>query len=122
MNKPTLVIGASENPERYASMAINMLKSYRHDVMALGKKKGMFSGVNIETDMSAFQDKPLDTVTLYLNPKNQEALYDKIIALNPKRVIFNPGTENDDFQDKLKENGIAFEEACTLVMLRTGQY
>jgi uncharacterized protein len=122
MNKTTLVIGASENPDRYANKAMRMLKSYQHSVLAFGKQKGEVSGIKIENDLSTFKDTALDTVTLYLNPSNQVKLYDKIIALKPKRVIFNPGTENDEFQDILKENKIEFEEACTLVLLRTGQY
>ncbi len=122
MNKTTLVIGASENPERYSNMAMKMLKSYQHPVLAFGKRKGEVSNIKIENDMSLFKDIPLDTVTLYVNPMNQVKLYQDIINLKPHRVIFNPGTENDEFQDMLKEKGIEFEEACTLVLLRTGQF
>jgi predicted CoA-binding protein len=122
MNKTTLVIGASENPERYANMAVKMLKSYQHPVLAFGKKKGEISGVEIATDMDKFKGASIDTVSLYVNPMNQAKLYDDIIGLHPKRVIFNPGTENDEFQDMLKKEKIEFEEACTLVLLRTGQF
>jgi predicted CoA-binding protein len=122
MNKTTLVIGASENPERYANKAMKMLKSYQHSVLAFGKKKGEVSGIPIQTDLAAFKNTPVDTVTLYVNPTNQVKMYNDIIALNPKRVIFNPGTENDEFQETLSKKGIGFEEACTLVLLRTGQY
>ncbi len=122
MNKTTLVIGASENPERYAYMAVKMLKSYNHQVLAFGKKKGEVSGIPIENDITQFKGAQPHTVTLYLNPANQAKYYQDIINLHPQRVIFNPGTENDEFQDMLKASNIEFEEACTLVLLRTGQY
>lgn len=122
MNKTTLVIGASENPERYSNKAMKMLRSYQHSVLAFGKRKGEVSGVPIETDFSVFKNTPVDTVTLYVNPSNQVKMYQDIIDLNPKRVIFNPGTENDEFQETLTNNHIEFEEACTLVLLRTNQF
>ena len=120
--KPTLVLGASENPARYSNMAVRLLQAYRHPVMALGLRKGKIDGVDIETEASAFKDSPIDTITLYLNPKNQIPYYETILSLNPKRVIFNPGTENPEFEDLLVKNGIETEEACTLVLLRTSQY
>jgi len=118
--KKTLVIGASLNPSRYSNIAIKRLKSYNHDVVAFGLRQGDVNGVNIDTELMPY--KTIDTVTLYLNPKRQEQYYDYIIGLNPKRVIFNPGTENPDFYSKLKANGIKSEVACTLVLLSTGQY
>ncbi len=120
MKKKTLVIGASLNPSRYSNIAIKRLKNYNHDVVAFGLKQGDVSGVSIDTELMPYKD--IDTVTLYLNPKRQEQYYDFIIGLNPKRVIFNPGTENPDFYSKLKENNIKAEVACTLVLLSTGQY
>ncbi len=117
----TLVIGASENPERYSNKAVKMLQDYQHEVIALGKDKGKkINGLEIVNDVN--NDESIDTVTLYLNPKNQEPYYEKILALHPRRVIFNPGTENPAFEQVLKEHNIEPIEACTLVMLRTNQY
>lgn len=118
--KKTLVLGASENPSRYSNMAINRLLSYGHPVVAIGKRTGSVKGVEIIKDTPAMND--IDTVTLYLNPTNQQPYYDYILSLNPKRVIFNPGTENDELEEKLEANGIEPVMACTLVMLGSGQY
>lgn len=118
--KKTLVIGASTNPERYSNKAILMLREYGHEVVALGLKEGQVNEVHIEKEWKKFEN--LDTVTLYLNSKRQQEYYQYIIDLQPRRVIFNPGTENETFCQLLKQNGIACEEACTLVLLRTGQY
>ncbi len=120
MKKNTLVIGASLKQERYSNMAIIRLKNYNHDVKAFGLKAGEVNGVTIDTDL--LQYDAIDTVTLYLNEKRQKAYYDYIISLKPKRVIFNPGTENADFYEVLNENDIEYEIACTLVLLGTGQY
>lgn len=120
--KPTLVIGASENPARYSNMAVKMLQAYKHPVMALGLRNGRIDDITIETEVAAFKDSAIDTITLYLNPKNQVPYYDTILSLKPKRVIFNPGTENPEFEDLLIKNGIETEEACTLVLLRTSQF
>ncbi|CDF78514.1 conserved hypothetical protein containing CoA-and NAD(P)-binding domains [Formosa agariphila KMM 3901] len=120
MNKKTLVIGASLNPSRYSNMAIKRLVGANQETVAFGLKKGTVSGVSIDTDLVQYQD--IDTVTLYLNPKRQAQYYDYIIGLQPKRVVFNPGTENPEFYKLLKENGIDFDEACTLVLLSTNQY
>lgn len=118
----TLVIGASENTDRYANMAVRSLVSHGKSVAALGLKPGEILGIPIQTEMSADSYTDIDTVTLYLNPKRQEAYYDFILALKPRRVIFNPGTENSLFQQMLAANQIEPIEACTLVMLSTGQY
>lgn len=118
--KKTLVIGASTNPERYSFKAITMLREFGHPVVAIGLKQGEVAGVSIETGFVDFE--ALDTVTLYLNPKRQVDFYDYILSLKPKRVVFNPGTENPEFYKKLDEKGIAYLEACTLVLLRIGQY
>jgi predicted CoA-binding protein len=120
--KPTLVIGATEKTNRFANKAIQSLVRKNHPVFALGKRKGNVEGVEIETDISKFEDKEIDTITLYINPGHQLELYDSMIRLKPKRVIFNPGTENTEFENLLLENNIAFEEACTLVLLNTNQY
>lgn len=122
IQKTTLVIGASENPERYAYKAIQLLNHYQHSVLALGLRNGMVGTTTIVKDIATFKDQAIDTVTLYINPKLQAAQYQAILDLKPKRVIFNPGTENLEFETLLNENGILTEEACTLVMLKTGQY
>lgn len=118
--KKTLVLGASLNPGRYSNLAINRLVNYGHTVEAVGLKKGIVAGVDISTEKEDFEN--IDTVTLYLNPKRQEEYYDYIISLKPKRVIFNPGTENPAFYDMLRKNNIEVEVACTLVLLGTNQY
>jgi hypothetical protein len=116
----TLVLGASENPARYSNMAIKMLREYGYEVAAIGLRKGIVGDVEIEDEKNITQD--IDTVTLYLNPTLQQPYYDHILALQPKRIIYNPGTENDELQHLAKKKGIENIEACTLVMLRTGQY
>ena len=119
-NFKTLVLGASLKEDRYSNKAVRKLVNNNIETVAFGLKAGEISGIEINTQLKAF-DK-IHTVTLYLNPKRQEQYYDYIVSLNPKRVIFNPGTENTTFQNLLSENGIAFEEACTLVMLSIGNY
>lgn len=120
MNKTTLVFGASLKPERYSNIAINRLLDSEIEVLAYGMKKGAVGNVKIDTDLKDYKD--VDTITLYLNPKRQEEYYNYIISLKPRRVIFNPGTENPEFYNMLKENNITFEVACTLVLLATNQY
>lgn len=118
--KKTLVLGASTNPSRYSYMAINRLVVYGHPVVGIGRDTGNVAGIEITRETPPMND--VDTVTLYLNPRNQLPYYDYILSLKPKRVIFNPGTENDELQAKLRANNIEAKEACTLVMLGTGQY
>ena len=120
MKETTLVMGASENIQRYSNMAIRKLLKHNIKVKAFGIRGGEVSGIKIEK--LPVHCNEIGTVTLYLNPTKQKAYYDYIISLKPRRVIFNPGTENPELQLKLKENGIAYEEACTLVMLSTNQY
>ena len=120
MKRKTLVLGASENPMRYSYLATNKLLAHGHPVVAIGKSKGQIQDVEIHTDRPEMDD--VDTVTLYLNPANQKPYYDYIVSLKPRRVIFNPGTENDELEEKLKSEGVITQEACTLVMLSTGQY
>ncbi len=119
-NFKTLVLGASLKEDRYSNKAVRKLVNNNIETVAFGLKAGEISGIEINTQLKAFDN--IHTVTLYLNPKRQEEYYDYIVSLNPKRVIFNPGTENTTFQNLLSENGIAFEEACTLVMLSIGNY
>jgi uncharacterized protein len=119
-NKKTVVLGASTNPERYAYKAVTMLTEKGHTVIAIGQNTGEIAGVTIKT--KAIPLKNIDTVSLYLNPVRQREYYNYIIKTKPKRVVFNPGTENPEFQQLLKANGIMTEEACTLVLLTTNQY
>lgn len=116
----TLVIGASENPERYAYKAIQKLLAHGHEVKALALRKGEVNGVTFETEQVPYTD--IDTVTMYVGPKNQPVYYDYIEALKPRRVIFNPGTENEEFEARLQQKGIEPLEACTLVLLSTNQF
>lgn len=118
--KKTLVIGASTNPERYAYKAVSKLKEHQHDVIPLGLKIGEIEGIKIETEKKLFQN--IDTVTLYVSAKNQGEYIPYIQSLQPKRVIFNPGTENPDIYPALNKSGIETEEACTLVLLSIGAY
>ncbi|OYW80980.1 MAG: CoA-binding protein [Sphingobacteriia bacterium 28-36-52] len=118
--KKTLVLGASENPARYSFEAVTRLRKHGHEVVAVGRKSAVVAGVQIETETPVVND--IDTVTLYLNPTAQKAYYDFILSLHPKRIIFNPGTENEELEELAQQNGIAAIEACTLVMLNTGQY
>lgn len=120
MGKKTLVLGASENPSRYSNLAIHRLRSKGHEVVAIGKKKGQVLDVEIITEQPEMDD--IDTVTLYVNPTNQQPYIDYILSLKPKRIIFNPGTENVQLEALAEEQGIKPVEACTLVMLGTGQY
>ena len=120
MSKKTLVLGASDNPARYSFLALQRLRNHGHPVVAIGIKATKVGDVPVETAKVPFED--VDTVTLYLNPKHQEEYYDYILSLDPKRIIFNPGTENDELVRKAKAKGIKTQEACTLVMLSTNQY
>ena len=116
----TLVIGASLNETRYSNLAIKRLRQNNHNVFALGLKEGVIGDVNIETGKPPY--KNIDTVTLYINPSRQPDYYDYIISLRPRRVIFNPGTENINFENLLSKNGIITLEACTLVLLSIKDY
>ena len=120
MNKKTLVLGASLKPNRYSNYAIQRLVANNIETVAFGLKAGEISGIMVDTGLLPYQD--INTVTLYLSPKRQNDYYDYVVSLKPKRVIFNPGTENSEFYAVLKEKNIPFEAACTLVLLATNQY
>ena len=120
MSKKTLVFGASIKPNRYSNYAVERLVNNNHEVVAYGSKSGTISGVEIDTELLPYKD--LNTVTLYLNPTVQKEYYDYIIGLKPERVIFNPGTENNEFYKLLDKNNIPHEASCTLVLLSTNQY
>lgn len=116
----TLVLGASPKPERYSFKAVNMLKKFGHPVLAIGAREAMIGDTKI---IKGFPDSnDIDTITLYLGQKNQLGFYDYIFEINPRRIIFNPGTYNPELIKMTKEKGIEVIEACTLVMLSTGQF
>jgi len=115
-----LVYGASTNPSRYAYIATELLLQHKHDVSLVGIKKGEVLGLSIHQDQPLLKD--IDTVTLYVGSANQEGLFEYLQAISPRRVIFNPGTENPDLEKELEQVGIQTEEACTLVLLHTGQF
>ena len=116
----TLVLGASPKEDRYSNLAVKRLKATRHPVIALGNAEGSIDDTPIQKNLEHFED--IHTVTMYVGAKNQPVYYDYIISLMPERVIFNPGTENPEFYAMLDAKGISHMEACTLVMLNTGQY
>lgn len=118
--KKVLVLGASTNEERISNTAIHRLRKHGYDVEAVGLKTGRVADVEIKTGMPALAN--IDTVTMYVGAKNQPQFYDYIINLQPRRVIFNPGSENDEFEKMLQQKNIEVEEACTLVLLGTGQF
>jgi predicted CoA-binding protein len=118
--KKTLVLGASINPSRYAYLAIHRLKAGGHPVVAIGVREGEVAGIEITSEKKQFDQ--IHTVTLYLSATHQPEYYDYIISLQPKRVIFNPGTENEFFYTLLQKNNIEVDVACTLVLLGTNQY
>ncbi len=116
----TLVIGASERTTRYSNLAIRMLRDHGHEVEAVGLREGKVWDVPIQTGKPDLEG--VDTVTLYVGTGRQGDLVDYVVGLKPRRVIFNPGTENPEFEQKLQAAGIKTEEACTLVLLSTGQF
>jgi predicted CoA-binding protein len=118
--KTTLVLGASDNPSRYSNMAVKKLRNNNHSVVAVGKRAGTIADVPISTETTKVDH--LDTISLYLNPGNQKEYYKYIIDSKPKRIIFNPGTENEELAELARKNGIVPIEACTLVLLSTGQF
>jgi len=120
MDKKTIVLGASSNPSRYSYLAVNRLVAHGHDVVAIGRRDGRINGTNIITDHPIIEG--VDTITLYLNAQNQKQYYDYILSLHPKRLIFNPGAENDELASLAAQHNIEPMEACTLVLLSTGQY
>lgn len=114
------MLGASSNPARYSYVALNRLRNAGHEVAAIGKKEATVADVHIHKEPLPLTG--VDTVTLYLNPENQKQYYDYIVSLHPKRIIFNPGTENEELEKFAAQNNITAIEACTLVLLATGQY
>jgi uncharacterized protein len=118
--KKTLVIGASPKPERYSNKAMRMLLQHGHEVTGLAKRAVQTKNVQIVTTFP--EEKDIHTVTMYIGPSLQPEYYESIENLQPRRVIFNPGTENPEFQKRLRNAGIEVIENCTLVMLRSGTF
>jgi predicted CoA-binding protein len=118
--KTTLVLGASPNPDRYSNIAVRRLVAAGHPVIAVGHQDGRIGNEAIRAEVP--EGSKVDTVTLYLNARNQEAWIDRILALRPKRIIFNPGAENPILADQASSQGIEVVEGCTLVMLAARTY
>jgi uncharacterized protein len=118
--KKTLVLGASDNPARYSFLALNKLRSMGHVVEAIGRRETKVGDVVVHAEKVALEG--IDTVTLYLSAEHQREYYDYILGLHPKRIIFNPGAENEELAALAVANQIYPQEACTLVLLGTGQY
>jgi predicted CoA-binding protein len=116
----TLVLGASVHPSRYSFLAIRSLLKHGHEVVAVGRETGKVGEVQIVNDFP--KNDKIDTITMYLNARNQKEYQDKIIALKPRRIIFNPGAENEELERLAQQNGIETDNACTLVMLSSGHY
>ncbi len=120
MKKKTVVLGASKNPARYSNMAVRKLVAHQHPVVAIGLRAGVIENTTIVEELLPVSD--VDTITLYLNAENQKKMYNYIFSLKPKRIIFNPGAENDELAASAASQGILTLEACTLVLLATNQY
>ncbi len=118
--KKTLIVGATAKEGRYANLAAYRLLRHGHDIELLGLHEGDIEGHPIRTGEPDLQG--IDTVTMYVGPQNQPKLYEYIKRLKPKRVIFNPGAENPEFEKQLQAEGIETVDACTLVMLSVGNY
>ena len=118
--KTALVLGASIKPERYANKAIIMLRDHGYPVKAIARRDGTVRDVNFDTTLVEYEN--IDTITMYLGEKNQQEYEDYILSLKPNRIIFNPGAENAELYKRAKDHGIEVVNACTLVMLSTGQY
>ncbi|WP_374950959.1 CoA-binding protein [Mucilaginibacter sp.] len=119
-DKKTLILGATPDPSRYAYLAASRLAGRGHTIVNVGIKTGEVAGVPIEKPEAIHTD--IDTITLYVGPMNQPPLYDYILNTKPKRIIFNPGTENEELRRMAQQAGIETDYACTLVLLSVGQY
>ena len=120
--KKTVLVGASPNQSRYAYLAATMLAEYKHDTVLLGIQKGEIDGNKIQNIREKPAIENVDTITLYIGPHRQPEWYHYLLSLKPERIIFNPGTENEEFEDLARQHGVEVLHACTLVMLRSLQY
>lgn len=118
--KKTLVLGATPNPARYAYLAVHSLIRHGHEVVPLGIRAGEVAGLSIQTGMPQIAN--VDTITMYLNPQKQAPYYEYLLGLKPKRIIFNPGSENPELKAIAQARGIEIVEGCTLVMLSIGTF
>lgn len=118
--KKTLVLGATTHPNRYAYLAAHRLLHHGHELVLVGIREGEVAGLPIQHGTPDIPD--VDTITLYIGPQRQPAYYDYILSLQPKRIIFNPGTENPELMELAEKHGIEAVEACTLVMLALNVY
>ncbi|MDC0609172.1 CoA-binding protein [Vibrio sp.] len=121
MSETVAILGASNKPDRYAFLAQSLLQEHGHTVVPINPKEKEINGVSCFTSLAEYSGK-LDTVTLYVGPNILSGLVSEIIQAKPTRVIMNPGTESESAKQQLISAGIKVEEACTLVLLRTGQY
>lgn len=119
MGKRTLVLGAGPKPERFSNKAVRLLTRYGHPVIAVGLREEQINDIPIQKD---FPEEIYHTLTLYINAQRQEAFYEKVENQLPKRVIFNPGTENPEWAERLAKQGVEVVERCTLVMLNSGEF
>lgn len=115
------VLGASTNTERYSNKAVRLLREHGHRVIPVNPAQNVIEGLPVAHSLGDIRED-VDTLSLYMAPKHLAALADSIVAMKPGRVIFNPGTEDPALQARLDAAGIRWEEACTLVLLRTGQF
>jgi predicted CoA-binding protein len=122
MGKKTVIVGATTNQSRYAFLAAQMLTEYGHEIVPLGIRRGEIFGKDIKDIRSKPKIDGVDTITLYISPVHQPEWYDYLLSLNPKRIIFNPGTENEEFEKLAEDKNIEATEACTLVLLRSKQF
>lgn len=120
INKKTLVFGVSLKSDRYSNRAVNLLVANNVSTLGFGLKKGDVAGIMVDTELKTYDD--IHTISLYLNPKRQSDYYDYFLSLSPKRVIFNPGTENEELMSLLAKNNIDYEISCTLVLLSIHEY
>lgn len=120
--KKTVIVGATPNPARYAFLAAEMLTAYGHEIVPLGIKKGPVSGKEILDIRLRPPITDVDTITMYIGPRHQPEWYSYLLQLKPRRMIFNPGTENPEFEQMAEDQGIEVLEACTLVLLRSNQF
>jgi predicted CoA-binding protein len=121
MTERVAVLGASHKPERYSNQAVRMLKEYGHEVVPVTPGRTVIEDLPVAPDLGSIVG-PVDTLTLYVGPERSAQLQDAILALKPGRVILNPGTESPDLEKALDGAGIPWLHACTLVLLRTGQF
>ncbi len=116
-----VVLGASPKPSRYSHLAVQLLKSMGYRVLPVHPRAGEIDGIPVRASLDTLSE-PVDTMTLYVGPQRSRPLIDAIVAARPGRVIFNPGTESPELEQRLEETGIPFLRGCTLVMLKTGTF